>query len=78
MSENSEMVLSVPFSDVPRIEFNAQRVYDLKCLREILPLEAREIRHWFINDQDEIVNSFDDRDHINFGVVIMLLQKEKK
>ncbi len=77
MLENSEMVLSVPFSDAPRIEFNAHRVYDLKCLREILPLEAREIRHWFINDEDEIVNSFEDRGHINFGVVIMLLQKKK-
>ena len=75
MSSGAQLILSVPFSDKPRVEFNAQRVYDLSALRATLPLSACIEEQWLIDDDDCFVDPTKDRSDINFGVIILLLRK---
>jgi len=78
MQDNSEFILSVPYSNFPRIEFNAQRVYDLGWIKTVLPSEARLVHCWLFDDDDKMIPPNTDHEPVEFGFMILLLRKEVK
>ena len=72
LSPGESLVCTIPYTKFKRIEFNAERVYSIESIEDILPSGVELVKRWLSDDNDNICDS---EKAVHFGLLICHLRR---